>query len=77
MYDIERIEVLMHDVRMQLVNVFRWACLGAVQRSGYHTSPFFCHTSSTVTVTYFRNKFSLVMSVLYQLKKIYIQIEMS
>ena len=28
MYDIERIEVLMHDVRMQLVNVFKWACLG-------------------------------------------------
>ena len=26
--DIERIEVLVHDVRMQLVNVFRWVCLG-------------------------------------------------
>ena len=38
MYDKERIEVLMHDVRMQLVNVFRWACLGGrVQRSGCHT----------------------------------------
>ena len=29
------------------------------------------HTSSTVTVTYFSNDFSLVMSVLYQLIKIY------
>ena len=33
--------------------------------------PFLCHTSSTVTFTYFRNDFSLVMSVVYQLKKIY------
>ena len=39
MYDIERIEVLMHDVRMQLVNVFKGACLGGGggQRSGSHT----------------------------------------
>ena len=29
------------------------------------------HTSPTVTVTYFSNVFSLVMSVLYQLIKIY------
>ena len=28
MYDVEKIEVLVHDVRMQLVNVFRWVCLG-------------------------------------------------
>ena len=30
----------MHDVRMQLVNVFRWECLGGlggVRESGYHT----------------------------------------
>ena len=28
----------MHDVRMQLLNVFRWACLGGrVQRSGCYT----------------------------------------
>ena len=27
-YDIERNEVLMHDVRMQLVDVFRWAYPG-------------------------------------------------
>ena len=26
MYDIESIEVLVHDVRMQLVDVFRWVC---------------------------------------------------
>ena len=30
MCDIERIEVFMHDVRMQLVNAFRWVCLGGV-----------------------------------------------
>ena len=35
MYDIESIEVLVHDVRMQLVGVFRWVCPrgGGVQRS--------------------------------------------
>ena len=26
MYDIESIEVLVHNVRMQLVDVFRWVC---------------------------------------------------
>ena len=30
--------VLMYDVRMQLVDVFRWPCpRGRVQRSGCHT----------------------------------------
>ena len=33
--------------------------------------PFIGQTSSTVTFIYFRNDFSLVMSVVYQLRKIY------
>ena len=38
MCDIERIEVLMYDVRMHSVDVFRWACpRGKVQRRGSHT----------------------------------------
>ena len=71
MYDIERIEVLVHDVRMQLVNAFRWACLGGFREVGTIHPLYLCHTSSTVTFTYFRNNFSLVMSGVYQLIKIY------
>ena len=45
MYDRHRIEVFMHDVRMQLVNVFMWMCLvgGWVRRVGaIQGSMFFC-----------------------------------
>ena len=45
MYDMVRVEGLMHDVRMQIVNVFRWACLGVggVREVGaIQGSVFFC-----------------------------------
>ena len=44
MCDIEKIEILMYDVRMQLVNVFRWAFrrgfreVGAIQGSVFFRS---------------------------------------
>ena len=55
-----------------IVNVLFWLLMyilifGLVQ----NFPPFLCHTSSTVTFIYFRNDFSLVMSVVYQLRKIY------
>ena len=43
MHDIERIEVLMYDVRMQLVDVFRWVCPRGMFREvgGIQISVFF------------------------------------
>ena len=43
----------------------------AIWHHAWAPQSFLCHTSSTVAFTYFRNDLSLVMSVLYQLKKIY------